>query len=74
MRAKSKVGGKRLVKYGGQLHREKEVNLDVAVCTEVRRRKKGGLKTAGSEKGKVGVCIVTDWQQCLTPTELNCWL
>lgn len=57
------------MEYGVQQHHEEEINLDVVVCTEVRRRKKDGLKAAGSEEGKVNVFTVTDWQQCLTPTE-----
>ena len=56
----SQICGKRLVEYGGQQHREKEINLDVVVCTEVRRRKKGGLKAVGSEEGKVRICTITD--------------
>lgn len=38
------------MEYGRQQHHEKEINLDVVVCTEVRR-KKDGLKAAGLEEG-----------------------
>lgn len=48
------------MEYGVQQHHEEEINLDVVVCTEVRRRKKDGLKAAGSEEGKVNVFTVTD--------------
>lgn len=37
--------------YDGQQYREKEINLDVVVCTEVRRRKEesNGIRTGKSQ-------------------------
>lgn len=39
------------MEYGGQQQNEKEITLGVLVFTEVTKKRKDGLKAAGSEEG-----------------------